>query len=128
LRNGQLDDGGGATGKSNNDSTWFVGARAGWLMTPSDRAAGYLKRSAERLAKDVYPIIGDAKACDVSKRDVAAIVERAGHRGALTEANRLRALLHAIFGWACGTGRIETNPAGGIPRPCEEKARERLER
>ena len=32
---GQLDDGGGAVGKSNNDSTWFVGARAGWLMTPS---------------------------------------------------------------------------------------------
>jgi outer membrane immunogenic protein len=23
-----------ATGKTNNDSTWFVGARAGWLMTP----------------------------------------------------------------------------------------------
>ena len=32
---GQLDDGGGAVGESNNDSTWFVGARAGWLMTPS---------------------------------------------------------------------------------------------
>ncbi len=24
-----------ASGKTNNDSTWFVGARAGWLMTPS---------------------------------------------------------------------------------------------
>jgi outer membrane immunogenic protein len=32
---GQLDDGAGAVGKGNNDSTWFVGARAGWLMTPS---------------------------------------------------------------------------------------------
>ena len=31
---GQLDDGGFA-GKSNNNSTWFVGARAGWLMIPS---------------------------------------------------------------------------------------------
>ncbi len=33
--NGHLDDGAGRTDKSNNDSTWFVGARAGWLMTPS---------------------------------------------------------------------------------------------
>jgi outer membrane immunogenic protein len=32
---GQLDDGLTFSGKSNNDSTWFVGARAGWLMTPS---------------------------------------------------------------------------------------------
>ena len=32
---GQLDDGDFGTGKSNDDSTWFVGARAGWLMTPS---------------------------------------------------------------------------------------------
>jgi outer membrane immunogenic protein len=32
---GQLDDGGFITAKSNNDSTFFVGARAGWLMTPS---------------------------------------------------------------------------------------------
>ena len=31
---GRVDDGVGATGKTNNDSTWFVGARAGWLMTP----------------------------------------------------------------------------------------------
>ena len=90
------------------------------------RSAGYLKRSAERLAKDVYLIIGDAKACEVSKRQVAAIIERVGQRGALTEANRFRALLHAILGWACGTGRIEANPAAGIPRPFEEKPRERV--
>ena len=32
---GQLDDGAFLTGKSDNDLTWFVGARAGWLMTPS---------------------------------------------------------------------------------------------
>lgn len=31
---GRVDDGLGATARSNNDSTWFVGARAGWLMTP----------------------------------------------------------------------------------------------
>ena len=31
---GRLDDGFGNTGKTNNDSTWFVGGRAGWLMTP----------------------------------------------------------------------------------------------
>ena len=90
------------------------------------RSAAYLKRSAERLAKDVYPIIADTKACDVRKREVAGIVERAGHRGALTEANRLRALLHAILGWASGTGRIEINPAAGLPRPFEEKARDQV--
>jgi integrase len=41
-------------------------------------------------------------------------------------ANRIRALLHAILGWASGTGRIEANPAAGIPRPFEEKARDRV--
>lgn len=90
------------------------------------RSQGYLKRCAERLDKDVYPLIGDTKACAVKKRDVAAIVERAGRRGALIEANRLRALLHAIFEWAFGTGRIEANPAAGLPRPFEENPRERV--
>ncbi len=106
----------------------FKDVAADWLAWKHQqgRSAAYLKRSAERLAKDVYPVIGDTKACDVSKRDVAAIVEHAGQRGALTEANRLRALLHAILAWACGTGRIETNPAAGLPRPFEEKARERV--
>ena len=31
---GRINDGGGLLGKTNNDSTWFVGARGGWLMTP----------------------------------------------------------------------------------------------
>ena len=106
----------------------FKDVATDWLAwkRQQGRSAAYLKRSTERLAKDVYPLIGDTKACEVSKRDVAAIVEQAGHRGALTEANRLRALLHAILGWASGTGRVETNPAAGLPRPFEEKARERV--
>jgi outer membrane immunogenic protein len=32
---GRINDGSGLLGKTNNDSTWFVGARAGWLMTPA---------------------------------------------------------------------------------------------
>jgi outer membrane immunogenic protein len=32
--NGNINDGAGRTGKTSNDSTWFVGARGGWLMTP----------------------------------------------------------------------------------------------
>jgi outer membrane immunogenic protein len=32
---GRVSDDVGFTGKTNNDSTWFVGARAGWLMTPA---------------------------------------------------------------------------------------------
>jgi len=32
---GRIDDGGLLSGRTNNDSTWFVGARAGWLMTPA---------------------------------------------------------------------------------------------
>ena len=32
---GRINDGvAGRSGKTNNDSTWFVGARGGWLMTP----------------------------------------------------------------------------------------------
>jgi outer membrane immunogenic protein len=31
---GRVNDAVFTTGKTNNDSTWFVGARAGWLMTP----------------------------------------------------------------------------------------------
>ena len=31
---GRLDDGRGLSGKTSNESTWFVGARGGWLMTP----------------------------------------------------------------------------------------------
>jgi integrase len=114
--------------KSYRSAPTFKDVASDWLAwkRQQGRSAGYLKRSAERLAKDVYPIIGEVKACEVSKRQVAAIIERVGQRGALTEANRFRALLHAILGWASGTGRIEANPAAGLPRPFEEKPRERV--
>lgn len=106
----------------------FRGVAEEWLLwkVQQNRSKSYIARSRERLEKDVYPIIGDKKACDVSKRDVAAIVERAGARGAHTEANRLRALLHAILKWAAGTGRIDSNPAENLPRPFGEKPRERV--
>jgi len=33
--NGNINDGALGIGKTSNDSTWFVGARGGWLMTPA---------------------------------------------------------------------------------------------
>ncbi|MES0384591.1 MAG: Arm DNA-binding domain-containing protein, partial [Hyphomicrobium sp.] len=44
----------------------FKDVAADWLAWKHQqgRSAAYLKRSAERLAKDVYPVIGDTKACD----------------------------------------------------------------
>ncbi len=114
--------------KSYKAAPTFKDVASDWLTWKHQqgRSASYLKRSGEQLAKDVYPIIGETKAREVTKRQVAAIIERVGGRGALIEANRVRGLLHAILGWAAGTGRIEANPAAGIPRLFEEKPRERV--
>jgi integrase len=106
----------------------FDNVASDWLAwkRQQGRSISYLKRSEERLAKNVFPIIGDMKACDVTKRHVSAVIERVAMRHVNYESNRVWALLRAILRWASGTGRIENNPSADIPRPFEEKARKRV--
>jgi integrase len=62
----------------------------------------------------------------LDKRDVASrLTELAEETGAIN-ANRARAALSAMFGWAMRQGIADFNPVIGTAKPAEEKARERL--
>ena len=89
------------------------------------RAESYIKRSEERLAKDILPAIGNFKATDVTKADVTGILDRVAKRHAPYETNRVRALLRAMLKWAAGTGRIDVQPDLRPTSMFEERARER---
>jgi integrase len=58
--------------------------------------------------------------------DVAARLGEIANENGLIAANRARASLSALYGWAMGEGLVEANPVVGTHRPTEEVTRDRV--
>lgn len=110
-------------------------------MTFEDIAALYMRRHAEiklkpktiseyqnQLNSDIYPHIGNCRVDngDLTKRDLIICIDKVVDRGALVKANRVTALLKAIFRWAGEEDYIQDNPSFGIRRRCIESPRARV--
>jgi len=107
------------------DSVRGLGAQ--WIehKRRQGRAASYLKRSEERLAKLPKNFL-ELKGCDVRRADVTAALDAAANRGAKFETNRQQALISAVLKWAVSDGLLEHDPSHGIKRRFDEEARERV--
>ncbi len=78
------------------------------------------------LRTEALPHWRHRQACEIRRRDVRELVEAVARRGAPILANRLRALLHTLFGFAVAHDVVEVNPVTGIPRPGVERQRDRV--
>ena len=78
------------------------------------------------LRTEVLPLWRHRPACEIRRRDVRELVEAVARRGAPILANRLRALLHTLFGFALAGDIVEVNPVTGVPRPGVERQRDRV--
>jgi integrase len=77
-----------------------------------------------QLDRDVIPHIG--KQTEVTRKDIAALLDRVADRGSPISSNRLLACLRCMFNWAIREGHIEHNPAQNLSRRGVEKSRERV--
>lgn len=78
------------------------------------------------LRREVLGRWGDRRIQEITKRDLIDVLDGIVDRGSPITANRLRAHLNTLFGWAKGRDIIDTNPLDGIKPPAPEKARDRV--
>lgn len=78
------------------------------------------------LVRDVVPTIGPLKAKDVTRRDIARLLDSVAARGAPIAANRTLAVVRKMLNWAVSRGEIEINPAAGVSAPSKEQSRDRV--
>lgn len=78
------------------------------------------------LRREVVPVWGDRNIGEIGRRDAIEVIDAVLDRGSPIAANRLRAHLSSLFGWAKSRGIIEVNPIEGIRPPAPERSRERV--
>ena len=82
-------------------------------------------RDAALLARNVLPHWGTRKANDISRGDVALLMDKIQLRGALIQANRTHSVISRMYNWAVEREMVEKNPVIGYRAPVKEKPRER---
>jgi len=82
------------------------------------------RKEYERIAStELLPLFKDRHVESISERELRRLLYRIGEeRSAPTLANRVRALLHAVFEFSIATGHLESNPLGEIRPNFKEKA------
>ncbi|HKD67737.1 MAG TPA: Arm DNA-binding domain-containing protein, partial [Candidatus Binataceae bacterium] len=107
--------------------------------TFADLAALYLERHAalhnkpgtiaevtRMLRVDVLPAWGHRKVSSIGRKDVIALLDGIVARGAPISANRVKALVTTMFGFALDRELIDAHPAYRIRRPAPEHSRDRV--
>jgi hypothetical protein len=74
------------------------------------------------LRRDVYPVLGRARADQVTKSDLVRLLDSIHDRGAPIQANRTLALLRKLFNFAVAEGYLAVSPALGIPARAKEES------
>lgn len=88
---------------------------------PSTRA-----EVARMLKRELVPELGAWPVSDVTRRDVAHLVNAAADRGSPTTANRLLSYTQAFFRWLVDRGELETTPCLNLSKPAPERSRDRV--
>jgi integrase len=78
------------------------------------------------LQRDVVPTLGALKAKDLTRRDIARLLDSVAARGAPIAANRTLAVVRKMMNWALDRGEVTINPAAGVAAPSKERSRDRV--
>jgi integrase len=77
------------------------------------------------LDRDVIPILGDRPAGEVSKPEVAALLDKVALRAPIL-ANRLQNTISSVFSWALSEGLVTVNPVTGLRKRTQQVPKERV--
>ncbi|HXG88977.1 MAG TPA: tyrosine-type recombinase/integrase [Vicinamibacterales bacterium] len=106
-------------------------------QTVDDLAALYIEKWAKArkkswkaddnlLRRKILPSWRHRSIAEITRHDVIVLVESIAAQGAPVVANRVTALVSKMFAFALDRGLISVSPAVRIPRPCVERARDRV--
>src|SRR5262249_30163959 len=103
----------------------FRNVVADWLNRDQakNRSHDEVKRVLEREA---LPKWANRRIAEISRREIAELIDGVADRGAVTTARRCYAYLHRLFRWAVGRGIIELSPMAYLPKPGAEVKRKRV--
>ncbi len=85
-----------------------------------------------KFAKEVRPVLGNNKACDVSDKDIRPIITKIVNRGAQVSARHLHTFLHAAFNLAIKDdfspfyGQWNINPVSKVKKPDDTEPDKRV--
>jgi integrase len=77
------------------------------------------------LKRDVIPAIGARPAGEVTRNEIANMLDKIAER-APTVANRVQNTLSSVYAWAVSEGLVEANPVRGLRKRHEEVAKDRV--
>lgn len=89
------------------------------------RSASYRKSAPARLRTALAHHLG-LSAVDLSHADAVAMLDATRRDCGPVAANRVRAYARACLGWAHSRGMLSANPFGAVPKPAQERARDRV--
>jgi integrase len=78
------------------------------------------------LRADILPAWGHRKVSSIGRKDVIALLDDIVARGAPISANRVKALVSTMFGFALDRELVDAHPAYRIRRPAPEHSRDRV--
>ncbi len=122
LLNGE-DPGASATAKTGKT---FEEVMKDWLQR--DQGKKRTRAETERvLSKDALPVLGQLRIGDITREQLAGLIDGIVDRGAPSLARKCHAHLHNLFGWAVKKYRqhIAVNPMAGLPVEGTDTKRER---
>ena len=77
------------------------------------------------LNRDIVPTIGERKAGEVSRAEVAKVLDKVAARAPVV-GNRVQRTLSSVYSWAVSEGLVETNPVRGLKLRHVEVAKDRV--
>jgi integrase len=78
------------------------------------------------LERDVMPRWGTRPLREISKADVNQLLDWKAGSGARIQANRMQAVLSALFNWAVAEGIVDVSPVAGVRHRGKEASRDRM--
>jgi len=112
--------------------------RQGYVASPTvnDLAEIYIEKWAKRqkrswkedermLIKDVLPLLGKRKACDIKRRHIIELIDGIVERGAEIQANRTLSCIRKMYNFGIEKELVNQNPCSQVKPPSKETQRER---
>jgi integrase len=83
------------------------------------------KEYAGVLNRNVTPVLGDRRAGEVTRADIADLLDKIADRAPVVS-NRTLNILSSVYSWAVSEGLVPSNPVTGLKRRHAEVAKERF--
>lgn len=77
------------------------------------------------LRRDVLPVIGERPASDVTRAQIANLLDKVADRAPVVS-NRLHTVLSSLFSWGVSEGLVDMNPVAGLRKRATEVSKDRV--